>query len=262
MKILMLGDVVGKPGRDVIQKWVPRLREEEALDLVVANAENVAGGRGLTPETAHDLMKSGVDVLTNGDHAWDKEEILPVMRSNHRVLRPANYPDGCPGSGTAVIGTRGGGEAAVINLCGRVFMAPHFLCPFRTVDRELKALPSRIKVIVVDIHAEATSEKIALGWYLDGRVSAIVGSHTHVQTADEKILPKGTAYLTDAGMTGPYHSVLGREIRPVLERFLTQMPRRLNVAQEDARLMGALIEVDAQNGSAVSIRRVEKALES
>ena len=260
MKILMLGDIVGRPGRDVIRKWVPQLREELSLDLVVGNAENAAGGRGLTQDTAKDLFQSGLDVLTNGDHTWDKSEILQLLRNNTRVLRPANYPDGCPGSGVSVVQTRNHAPVGILNLCGRVFMGPSFRCPFRTADEALTDLRKKTRVIVVDMHAEATSEKIALGWYLDGRVSAVLGSHTHVQTADEKILPKGTAYLTDVGMNGPYHSVLGREVAHVLERFLTQMPRRLEVAREDARLMGAVVDIDPESGTALSINRIQKAL--
>jgi 2',3'-cyclic-nucleotide 2'-phosphodiesterase len=257
IKILMLGDVVGRPGRDIIRKWVPELREKEAIDLVIANGENVAGGRGLTSDTASDLFSSGVDVLTNGDHSWDKQEFSQLVQNNKRVIRPANYPEDCPGKGYSVV-EAAGHSVGILNLCGRVFMAPSFQCPFQTANKILETLKSQCKIILVDMHAEATSEKIAMGWYLDGRVSAVVGSHTHVQTADERILPKGTAYLTDMGMTGPYQSVIGREIEPVLNRFITQMPHRFHVAKEDARLMGALIEVNPDDGRALHIQRVQK----
>ena len=259
MKVLMIGDIVSKPGRDAVAAVVPRLRREEGVELVVANAENIAGGAGITASTAEAIFASGVDVITLGDHTWDKREGEAFVGSHRRVVRPANYPEGTPGRGWTMWESASGIRVAVINLCGRVFMPYHYDDPFRAADRVLKEIgQQQAQVVLLDFHAEATSEKIAIGRYLDGRLGAIVGSHTHIQTADEQILPKGTAYLTDLGMTGPYDSVLGRKVEDVLKKFLTQMPMRYEVATDDPKLCGAIIDIDVHNGGkATAIRRVQ-----
>ena len=253
MRILMIGDIIGRPGRRAVRSLVPELRDEYDIDLVIANAENTAGGFGLTLDTAEELLNSGVDVLTSGNHIWDQKEIIPHMDEGLPLLRPANYPDS-PGRGYLVQD-----GVMVVNLMGRVFMAP-LECPFRTADdllRETEA-PDRPKVIIVDFHAEATSEKQGLGWYLDGRVSAVLGTHTHVGTVDARILPRGTAYLTDVGMTGPVNSVIGSDTGPVLERFLTGMPQRLTVASGPVTMNSVLIDVDRDTGQATAIQRIDR----
>lgn len=253
MRILMIGDIIGRPGRRAVRSLVPELRDEYDIDLVIANAENTAGGFGLTLDTAEELLNSGVDVLTSGNHIWDQKEIIPHMDEGLPLLRPANYPDS-PGRGYLVQD-----GVMVVNLMGRVFMAP-LECPFRTADdllRETQA-PDRPKVIIVDFHAEATSEKQGLGWYLDGRVSAVLGTHTHVGTVDARILPRGTAYLTDVGMTGPVNSVIGSDTGPVLERFLTGMPQRLTVASGPVTMNSVLIDVDRDTGQATAIQRIDR----
>lgn len=254
MRILIIGDVIGQPGRKAIRTLVPGLRGEFGIDLVVANGENMAGGFGITPETAQELLDSDVDVITSGNHIWKQKEIIPYINGEGPLIRPANYPPGTPGRGYIRVG-----DILVVNLMGRVFMNT-LDCPFRMADRILEEVggPNRPKVIIVDFHAEATSEKQAMGWYLDGRVTAVVGTHTHVPTADTRILPNGTAFVTDLGMTGPYNSVIGSEVRSVLERFLTQMPGKLNVAAGPAVLNSVLVEVDEQQGVATSIRRVDR----
>ncbi len=249
----MIGDIIGRPGRRAVRSLVPELRDEYDIDLVIANAENTAGGFGLTLDTAEELLNSGVDVLTSGNHIWDQKEIIPHMDEGLPLLRPANYPDS-PGRGYLVQD-----GVMVVNLMGRVFMAP-LECPFRTADdllRETQA-PDRPKVIIVDFHAEATSEKQGLGWYLDGRVSAVLGTHTHVGTVDARILPRGTAYLTDVGMTGPVNSVIGSDTGPVLERFLTGMPQRLTVASGPVTMNSVLIDVDRDTGQATAIQRIDR----
>lgn len=255
MRILILGDIVGSPGRRVVARLLPTLRERERLDFVVANAENAAGGRGITLPLAEELFAAGVDALTLGDHAWDQKELATQIEREPRLLRPLNLPPGCPGRGVATYSTPAG-PVTVISLLGRTFMGALADCPFRAADAALRG-PTRGGAVIVEIHAEATSEKIALGWFLDGRVSAVVGSHTHVQTADECIRPRGAAYLTDLGMCGPRDSVLGREKAPVIQRFLTGMPVRFDVADRDVWLEGALVEVDAASGRATAIRRVQ-----
>lgn len=260
MKILALGDIVGKPGRDAIRAILPDLKKKEGIDLVIANAENAAGGSGITPEITYELRGSGVDVITSGDHIWKRKEVLKVIGNIQWLLRPANYPAGAPGTGATVIKAENGINVGVINLLGRVFMQP-LECPFRVAWQEVKRLREITPVIVVDIHAEATSEKIALGWYLDGMVSAVVGTHTHVQTADEKILPKGTGYLTDLGMVGSHASVLGRRVEQIIDRFITQMPRKFELATEDVQMNGVLITVDEKTGKCVSIQRMQKRAE-
>ncbi len=261
MRILFIGDIFGRPGRTIVREHLADQVAQRKLDLVVANAENAAAGFGLTPPMAEELLGLGIDVLTSGNHVWDKKEIIEYMRSAdgdatsaaRRVLRPANYPAGTPGSGFYQGKTRSGVEFAVLNLQGRVFMVDND-DPFRTADRLLKDV--RAKVVVVDMHAEATSEKISMGWYLDGRVTAVVGTHTHVPTADERLLPQGTAYITDVGMTGPYDGVIGVEKQQVLDRFLTNMPARFEPARGDVRLCGVLIECDESTGKALSIERL------
>ncbi len=255
MKILMVGDIVGSPGRRIFKQVVKRLRADNAVHAVVANAENAAAGSGITADIAAELFAAGADVLTLGDHTWNQKGIEAFIAGEKRLLRPANYPAGCPGNGWTTIQTTLG-QLTVINLLGRVFMPP-MDCPFRCADELLKRIPAGPPV-VVDFHAEATSEKIAMGWHLDGRVAAVVGSHTHVQTSDEHLLPAGTAYLTDLGMTGPSASVIGREVAPVLRKFITGMPARLEVAKGAAVLEGALLELDRASGRAVSITRLRE----
>ena len=260
MKILAIGDTVGEPGRKILDTFIPRLREEEGIDFVVVNGENIAGGSGVTPQTSRELFRAGVDCIMSGDHIWDKREILEIIDQDQRILRPLNYPHGVPGRGATILKSRKGMAVGVVNVIGRVFMREQFNCPFKTAEEAVSHLRKETPIILVDIHAEATSEKIALGWFLDGKVSAIFGTHTHIQTADEKILPKGTAYITDLGMTGSYDSVLGRDIQQVLERFLTQMPRRFEVATDNVQLHGALFDIDEETGLALSVRRIQKKL--
>jgi metallophosphoesterase (TIGR00282 family) len=255
LRILAVGDIVGKPGREILQQRLPDLIDSEKLDLCIGNAENVAGGSGITPDLAEKLFACGLGVLTSGDHIWRRKEIHELLMRDARVLRPANYPEGVPGRGCCVVQIDKG-PVGVVNLQGRTFL-PALECPFRTADRLLSVWKGGPKVIVVDFHAEATSDKIALGRYLDGRVSAVVGTHTHVQTADEQILPQGTAYLTDLGMTGPYDSVLGRRVDQVLSKYLTQMSVSLEVADGDPRICGCIVTVDAATGRAREIRRVQ-----
>jgi 2',3'-cyclic-nucleotide 2'-phosphodiesterase len=258
MRLLFLGDVVGRPGRRAIGAVLPRMVAREGVHLVVANCENAAGGKGIDADSAEELHDAGVDVLTSGNHVWQHGGIVDYMAQNPRLLRPLNFPAGVPGIGCTVHSTtRGSGPVGVINLIGRVFMAPAD-CPFRSAERAVEELRAKTPVIFVDMHGEATSEKVAMGRFLDGKVSAVVGSHTHVQTADESLLPGGTAYLTDAGMCGPEPSVLGVKTEQVLRRFLTQMPTRFEVAAGPVLVQGALIDVDAASGRATAIRRVQE----
>jgi hypothetical protein len=259
MKILLIGDIVGRPGRVIVGREVVRLREERSIDLVVANCENAAGGAGITPAIADELFRSGVDVLTSGNHVWRKREAYDLLKLDHRVIRPANYPDGAPGSGSTVVETLAGEKVGILNVMGRVFMEP-LDCPFRTAERELKRLTLTTPVIIVDMHAEATSEKVAMGWFLDGKVSCVFGTHTHIPTADERILPQGTAFITDVGMTGPYDSVIGRRVDQILERFLSSLPMKSDVAEDNIQLRGLLIEVDGKTGKARSVERVTRTL--
>jgi len=259
MKILFIGDIVGSPGREAIKKLVGPLKQEHLVDFVIANAENASGGSGITFKAAEELLACGVDVLTSGDHIWKKSEIFELINQEARILRPLNFPNGAPGRGAALFKSKKGIKVGVINVNGRVFMEP-LECPFKAALKAAEELAKETKVIIVDIHAEATSEKVALGWYLDGKVSAIFGTHTHIQTADEKILPKGTAYISDVGMTGPYDSVIGRRIDDVLTRFLSSIPVKLEVAEENIQLHGALVEIDETTGKANSILRVQKKL--
>lgn len=234
---------------------LPDLVNHHALDLVIANGENAAAGFGITPPLVEEFLALGIDVLTTGNHIWDRKEILEFFPQEPRLLRPANYPAG-PGRGVYVGATKTGIEYAVLNLQGRVFMA-NTDCPFRAAERELEKLPASSKIRIVDIHAEATSEKLAMGWYLDGRVTAVIGTHTHVPTADERVLPQGTAYITDVGMTGPYDSVIGVTKEKILQRFLTQMPERFDAAEKDPRLLAVLIQADPETGRALSIERIQ-----
>jgi len=246
--ILAIGDVVGKPGRKAVSQLLPNLRQQYGIDLVIANGENAAGGIGLTLSTAKELLDSGVDVLTSGNHIWVHKEIIPHLDSEMPILRPLNYPPGVPGKGHIVIG-----QVAVVNLMGRVFIGD-LDCPFRAMDQLLSELEQR--VIVVDFHAEATSEKVAMGRYLDGRVSAVLGTHTHVGTIDAQILPRGTAYVSDIGMTGPLDSVIGDDTEAVLQRFLTRIPHRLSVGKGKTALNAMLVKVDDETGKAISIDRI------
>lgn len=257
MKILFIGDIVGSPGREAIKKLVSLLRQELQIDFVIANAENASGGSGITSKAADELFASGVDVLTSGDHIWKKPEIFELINREERILRPLNFPSGAPGRGAAVFKAKNGIKVGVINVNGRVFMEA-LECPFKTALKACEELAAETKIIIVDIHAEATSEKVALGWYLDGKVSAIFGTHTHIQTADEKILPRGAAYITDVGMTGPYDSVIGRRVEDVLTRFLSSIPVKFEVARENIQLHGALVEIDEKTGKARSILRIQK----
>ena len=257
MKLLFIGDIVGEPGRSAVQSILPRLRDEHALDFVIANGENSAGGNGITPAIAVELFSAGVDVITSGDHVWDQKTVSELLYSEPRFLRPLNYPANTPGRGANVYQVRHLPPVGVLNVQGRVFMPP-MENPFLTAEAEVNRLREQTKIIFVDFHGEATSEKIAFGRFLDGRVSAVVGTHTHVQTADEQILPHGTAYLSDAGFTGPHDGCLGREIEPVLKKFLTGMPTRFDVARNNVKLHGALIRIDDASGKATSIQRVSE----
>jgi len=254
MKILMIGDVCGRPGRRVIIERLPELREQHNIDFVVANVENAAGF-GVTPHICIELLSAGVDVMTSGNHVYDKKEGIEYIEYEPRLLRPANYPPGAPGRGLWMGAAKAGIAIAVINLQGRVFMPPCD-CPFRAADCALKEIGAQARIILVDCHAEATSEKAAMGRYLDGRVTAVVGTHTHVTTADEAILPGGTAYITDLGMTGPHSGIIGIETEQVLERFLTGLSKRFETATADIRLNSAIIEADEQTGRAISIKRL------
>ncbi len=257
MNILFIGDIVGSAGRRMVLDHLADIVERQKIHLVIANCENAAAGFGVTPRLAEELLRSGVDVLTSGNHIWDKKEILEYIGEQPRLLRPANYPAGTPGGGVFVGQTASGSAYAVINLQGRTHL-PSIDCPFRRADAILAALPEPVRIRIVDFHAEATSEKIAFGWYLDGRVTAVVGTHTHVPTADERILPAGTAYQSDVGMTGAYNSVIGVDKEAAIGRFLNAIPRRLEPAEADPRLAGAIIEVEEETGRALSIRRFQR----
>jgi 2',3'-cyclic-nucleotide 2'-phosphodiesterase len=256
MLILFVGDVIAKGGRRALFAGLDELSASHDIDLVVVNAENAAGGFGVTAAIAEEFFDHGVDVLTTGNHVWDKKEALEYIESEPRLLRPQNYPPGTPGSGWYVAAARNGERVGVLNTMGRAFMHPDLDCPFRCADDVLSRCPSGVKVILVDFHAEASSEKTAMGWYLDGRVSAVVGTHTHVPTADERVLPEGTAYISDVGMTGCYNSIIGMNTSDSLQRFVARMPRRLEPASGAATMFGVLIEVDEHSGRARSIERV------
>jgi len=253
MNLLFIGDIFGSPGRRIVADHLEDIRTTKAIDLVIANAENAAGGFGLTPSIAQDLFALGIDVLTTGNHVWDKKELFDYLDRQPRLLRPANYPE-APGSGSVVVHSRSGIPCAVINLQGRVYM-PSTDCPFRKADQILASLDPAVRVKFVDFHAEVTSEKMAMGWYLDGRVSAVVGTHTHIPTADTRVLPNGTAYQTDCGMTGPYGSVIGVETEIILRRFLTAMPVRMEASKDCPELHAVIVDVDEATGCARAIRR-------
>jgi metallophosphoesterase (TIGR00282 family) len=253
VNLLFIGDIFASPGRRIVADHLQDIVDTNEIDLVIANGENAAGGFGITPAIAEDLFALGIDVLTSGNHVWDKRELYDYLGRQPRLIRPANYPD-APGSGMVQVKSHSGIPCAVINLQGRTYM-PSTDCPFRTADRLLSQLDDGVKVRFVDFHAEVTSEKIAMGWYLDGRVSALVGTHTHVPTADTRILPGGTGYQTDCGMTGPYHSVIGVDTSIVLQRFLTSLPLRMEAAREGAELHSVIVDVDESTGRARRIRR-------
>jgi metallophosphoesterase (TIGR00282 family) len=255
--ILFLGDVVGEPGRSAVISQLPRLRETHALDFVIVNGENAAGGRGITPKITIDLLRAGVSVITTGDHIWDQKEVIPFIDTEPRLLRPLNYPDGAPGGGSIVLETAKG-KVGVINVQARTFMLPILENPFHAVESAVAGMRAETRIIVVDVHGETTSEKIALGRFLDGKVSAVIGTHTHVQTADDEIFPGGTAFLCDAGMCGPANSILGRAIDPIVGRFISNVPAPFPVAKGDVRLCGALISVDEATGRAVGFSRINE----
>lgn len=255
MRVLMIGDIVGKPGRRAVGTLLPAIKNEYGVDFVVANGENAAGGFGITPRTAEHLLSTGVDVITSGNHIWDQQEIIPYLETDAPILRPLNFPPDLPGRGCLITQ-----DVLVVNLIGRVFMKDYD-CPFRAMDDLLNGSRERPKVILVDFHCEATSEKGAMGWYLNGRVSAVVGTHTHVGTVDTMILPEGTAYVTDVGMVGPSESIIGDDPPPIIERFLTQMNQRMSVAKGPVRFSSVLIDIDGSTGKATSIQRIDRTLD-
>ena len=261
IKILFVGDIVGKPGRRITQQSIPRLIELHRIDLVIANVENAAGGNGITRETAEELLDADINVMTTGNHVWDKKEALEYIELEQRLIRPANFPHGVPGRGSYVTRTTNGTPVGIVNVMGRVFMNP-LDNPFHVVQREISAVRDKgARLVLVDFHAEATSEKIAMGWHLDGKVTAVVGTHTHVQTADARILHKGTAYITDVGMTGPHDSIIGVAIQPVLKRFIDGMPVRFETASKNSRINAVIVTADAETGRAESIESLNLSAE-
>lgn len=259
--LLFIGDIVGRPGRDLLRKGLAALASHHNIDLVIANVENAAAGFGVTPDIAHELFEYGVHVMTGGNHTWDKKEIIPYFAKQPRMIRPANFPEGTPGLGRYVARAENGVSVAVINAMGRVFMTP-LDDPFRVVLNEIETVKAAgAQVIFVDFHAEATSEKSAMGWHLDGRVAAVVGTHTHVQTADDRILPKGTAYITDVGMTGPHDSVIGVDRAAIVHRFLSAMPQRFETATDNPRLNAVVVRADEATGRAIGITRLNLSLQ-
>ena len=259
VKLLFIADIVGQPGRRAVKELLPGLKRQHLVDVVVANGENSAGGSGITTGTAAEIFAAGVDVITSGDHLWDQKEVMELLLNESRFVRPINYPPGTPGKGSFILQREGLPKVAILNLQGRTFMPP-LESPFLAALTEVKRLHQSTRNIFVDFHAEATSEKVALARMLDGEVSAVVGTHTHVQTADEQIFPRGTAFLCDGGFTGPHESVIGREIEPIVQKFLTGMPQRFEVARERVLLQGALIEIDELTGRSTRISRVSEAL--
>jgi metallophosphoesterase (TIGR00282 family) len=255
LRILFLGDIVGEPGRRAVIESLPRLKKEREIDFVIVNGENAANGRGITPKIAIDLLRAGVAVITTGDHIWDQKEVLPYIDTEPRLLRPINYPEKTPGQGSIVLETPKG-KVGVINVQGRTFMQPILENPFRALDQAVAEMQRETRTIFVDAHAETTSEKIAIGRFLDGRVSAVIGTHTHVQTADEQIFPDGTAFLCDAGMCGPSESILGRAVEPIIARFVTNLPVQFPVAKGAIKIHGVLIDIDETTGRAVKIERI------
>jgi metallophosphoesterase (TIGR00282 family) len=257
MNILFIGDTIARPGRECVRQHLRPLQEEYEVDFTILNCENAAAGFGVTPKIADEMLGWGIDVLTSGNHIWDRTEIFGYLDSEKRILRPTNYPPGNPGHGSVVAEARTGESVAVINVQGRTFMPP-IDDPFRGVDAELASLPEDTRIIVVDIHAEATAEKVAMGWYLDGRASAVLGTHTHIPTADERILPNGLAYQTDVGMTGPFDSVIGMTRESTLDRFHRQMPVKFEAAKDGVELNAAVVDVDSQTGKARAIHRIQR----
>jgi 2',3'-cyclic-nucleotide 2'-phosphodiesterase len=255
IRILFLGDIVGEPGRRAVQEWLPKLKEELSLDFIIVNGENSAAGRGITPKICIGLLRAGAAVVTTGDHVWDQKEIIGYFPTEPRLLRPANYPSGVPGAGHVVLETKKG-KVAVLNLQGRVFMNPPLDNPFPCIQALVEEVRKETPVIFLDFHAEATSEKVAMGWHLDGKVSAVVGTHTHVPTSDERILPGGTAFLCDAGMCGPEDSCIGSQIEPVLDRYMNSMPARFGIGRGRVRINGVFVDVDATTGKATQMQRV------
>jgi metallophosphoesterase (TIGR00282 family) len=256
MRLLFIGDIVGRPGRRAIFNLLEQIIKSYEIDFIIANGENAAGGMGITPAIASEILDKGVDVLTSGNHIWAKKEIIPFLNEEERILRPANYPGKVPGRGIGVYRARGGEKIGVLNLEGRVFMK-NLDCPFRTGEREIESLSKETKIIIVDFHAEATSEKVAMGWFLNGKVSAVIGTHTHVQTCDEKVLDEGTAYITDVGMTGPLASVIGIRTQIAIDRLLTQIPWKFDVATDDVELQGVIVDIDSDTGKSISIKRLK-----
>ena len=256
MRILFIGDIIGKPGRQAVDGILEKLISDYKIDFTIANGENAAGGMGITPPIAIDILNQGVDVLTSGNHIWAKKEIFSFLDEELRILRPANYPPRVPGRGMDIFKSKDGQKVGVLNLEGRVFMK-NLDCPFRTGEREIEILNKETNIIIVDFHAEATSEKMAMGWFLNGKVSAVLGTHTHVQTCDERILDGGTAYITDVGMTGPLASVIGIRKQVALERLLTQVPWKFDVATEEIELQGVVIDIDPETGKSRNIQRIK-----
>ncbi|MDD5355234.1 MAG: TIGR00282 family metallophosphoesterase [Candidatus Omnitrophica bacterium] len=258
MKILFIGDVVGSPGRDAVRQIMPRVKKEKKIDFVIANAENSAGGTGITPRVANDLLNSGCDMLTSGDHIWRRQEVLELLNSDNKLIRPLNLTGCLVGKGYNFYKTASGITICVVSLLGKVFIDALTDSPFISIRDALPQIKKEAKIIIVDFHAEATSEKIAMSWFLDGEVSCVLGTHTHVQTADERILPKGTACITDVGMSGPFDSVIGRKKEQIIERFTTGMPIRFELGVDDVRLQGVIVEIDSKTGKSISIERVSE----
>jgi metallophosphoesterase (TIGR00282 family) len=261
LRLLFLGDIIGEPGRRAVIEMLPTLKSAWGIDFAVANGENVAAGRGITPKLAIDLLRCGVAVITTGDHVWDQKEVVSFIDTEPRLLRPINYPEGTPGGGSIILETAKG-KVGVINVQGRTFMLPALENPFRRVWAEVEQILTQTPVIFVDVHAETTSEKIALGRFLDGKVSVVAGTHTHVQTADDQIFPGGTAFICDAGMCGPTESVLGREIQPIVQRFYSSMPINFPVAKGEVKLHGVMVDIDEETGRAMSVQRIAETYRS
>jgi 2',3'-cyclic-nucleotide 2'-phosphodiesterase len=258
MNILCIGDVVGRPGREFYAKVLKPLKDELLIDFVVTNGENASGGAGIIPKVAEELFEAGSDVITLGDHTWDKKEVFEYLDTSKRIVRPANFPERTPGHGWCIVKSAKGVKIGVINLLGRVFMRYNVNCPFREFDKIFDEIKKEVSVVVVDMHAETTSEKVAFGHYVDGRASIVFGTHTHIQTADDAILPNKTAYITDLGMTGPYDSVIGQNKEKIIQRFLTSMPHKFEVAQDGVRVSGVIVDVDETTGRARSITRIQR----
>jgi 2',3'-cyclic-nucleotide 2'-phosphodiesterase len=258
MNILCIGDIVGRPGRAAVAAVLPGIKKKYKIDFVIANAENASGGSGLIPKNADEILSFGVDVMTMGDHVWDKPEIFPYLQEHRqKIVRPANFPEGVPGTGWTIATATNGVKVGVINLLGRTFMRYNVFCPFRTLESIVALIKDQAEVIIVDMHAETTSEKVALGHFSDGKVSMVFGTHTHIQTADEKILPQGTAYITDLGMSGPYDSVIGQDKTKIITRFMTSMPHKFEVAQSAGTVHGVILRVNPKDGKAEQITRLQ-----